>query len=234
MNIIVTGASRGIGYETVLQLLKEPDNHVFAIARSDEKLNSLKANSISQKLPGQLTTITFDLDHGNYDDFDSIINEHKEFDVIINNAGAIVNKPFFEISNDDWIKMFRVNLLAPVKLIKKIAPKMGKNSKAHIVNISSMGGFQGSSKFPGLAAYSASKAALSNLTEVLAEELKELNIAVNCLAIGAVQTEMLEEAFPGYQAPLQPNEMADFISHFALTAHKYMNGKIIPVALSTP
>jgi NAD(P)-dependent dehydrogenase (short-subunit alcohol dehydrogenase family) len=97
-----------------------------------------------------------------------------------------------------------------------------------------MGGFQGSAKFKGLSAYSSSKSALAGLTECLAEELKEKNIAVNCLAIGAVQTEMLNKAFPGYQAPLKANEMAAFISEFAVNGHKYFNGKIIPVSSSTP
>jgi len=82
--------------------------------------------------------------------------------------------------------------------------------------------------------YSASKGALAILTESLAEELKEQNIRVNALALGAVQTEMLEEAFPGYQAAVTAEEMADFITDFALKAHSYINGKIIPVSLSTP
>jgi NAD(P)-dependent dehydrogenase (short-subunit alcohol dehydrogenase family) len=111
---------------------------------------------------------------------------------------------------------------------------MGKKNKAHIVNISSMGGFQGTSKFPGLSAYSSSKAALSGLTECLAEELKDKNIAVNCLAIGAVQTEMLAKAFPGYKAPLSAKQMAEFICNFSLTGHLYFNGKIIPVSSTTP
>jgi NAD(P)-dependent dehydrogenase (short-subunit alcohol dehydrogenase family) len=97
-----------------------------------------------------------------------------------------------------------------------------------------MGGFQGAAKFPGLSAYSSSKAALAGLTECLAEELKSKNISVNCLAIGAVQTEMLAKAFPGYKAPLKPNQMAEFICNFALTGHTYFNGKIIPVASTTP
>ena len=97
-----------------------------------------------------------------------------------------------------------------------------------------MGGFQGSSKFPGLSAYSASKAALANLTECLAEELKEKNICANCLALGAVQTEMLETAFPGYVAPVKSREMASFIAYFATRGHQFYNGKILPVSVSTP
>jgi NAD(P)-dependent dehydrogenase (short-subunit alcohol dehydrogenase family) len=97
-----------------------------------------------------------------------------------------------------------------------------------------MGGFQGSVKFKGLSYYSASKAAISCLTECLANEFSESRISVNCLALGAVQTEMLNEAFPGYKAPVEAHEMAEFISEFALSGHKFFNGKILPVAVGTP
>jgi NAD(P)-dependent dehydrogenase (short-subunit alcohol dehydrogenase family) len=125
-----------------------------------------------------------------------------------------------------------VNVIGVMQTIQACLPKFSPGS--HIVNISSMGGFQGSAKFPGLSAYSTSKAAVVSLTELLAEELKESGIKINCLCLGAVQTEMLETAFPGYQAPLQPAEMAEFICDFALTAHRFMNGRIVPVSLTTP
>jgi len=107
-------------------------------------------------------------------------------------------------------------------------------SGSHIVNISSMGGFQGSAKYAGLSYYSASKAALACLTECLANEFKEYGISMNCLALGSVQTEMFEEAFPGYKAPVDVKQMAEFISGFALTGHKFFNGKILPVAVGNP
>lgn len=97
-----------------------------------------------------------------------------------------------------------------------------------------MGGIQGSMKFAGLAAYSSSKGALITLTELLAEEYKENGPAFNVLALGAVQTEMLEEAFPGYRAPLSAIEMAEYIRNFSLTGSKYYNGKILQVSNSTP
>ena len=97
-----------------------------------------------------------------------------------------------------------------------------------------MGGFQGSAKFAGLSAYSSSKAAVVGLTECLAEELKDKDIFVNCLAIGAVQTEMLSEAFPGYEAPVSPKQMAEYIFDFAIKGSQFYNGKILPVSSSTP
>ncbi|HTX88115.1 MAG TPA: SDR family oxidoreductase, partial [Bacteroidales bacterium] len=96
------------------------------------------------------------------------------------------------------------------------------------------GGVQGSKKFSGLSAYSASKGALAVLTEVLAEELAEREIRVNCLALGSAQTEMFEKAFPGLKAQLSAHQMAQFIADFAVNTGKYFNGKIIPVSVSVP
>ena len=97
-----------------------------------------------------------------------------------------------------------------------------------------MGGIQGSMKFPGLAAYSSAKGAVITLSELLAEEYKAQGIAFNVLAIGAVQTEMLAEAFPDYQAPLTAAQMADYIFNFATTGHTFYNGKVLQVSSSTP
>jgi NAD(P)-dependent dehydrogenase (short-subunit alcohol dehydrogenase family) len=97
-----------------------------------------------------------------------------------------------------------------------------------------MGGVQGSLKFPGLSAYSSSKGAVITMTELWAEEFKETGPLFNVLALGAVQTEMLEEAFPGYQAPTTALEMATYIKDFSLTGNKLYNGKLLQVSSSTP
>ena len=97
-----------------------------------------------------------------------------------------------------------------------------------------MGGFQGSLKFAGLTAYSTAKAALCAFTEMFAEEYKATNIHMNCLCLGAVQTEMLAQAFPGYEAPTSPEQMANFIANFAEHSGQLLNGKIIPVSASNP
>jgi NAD(P)-dependent dehydrogenase (short-subunit alcohol dehydrogenase family) len=97
-----------------------------------------------------------------------------------------------------------------------------------------MGGFQGSDKFPGLSAYSVTKGTLSILTECLAVELQDKNIKVNCLCLGAVQTEMLNEAFPGLTAPVEASQMGTYISDFVINGHTFYNGKVLPVALQNP
>ncbi len=163
-----------------------------------------------------------------------IKKEAAHIDCLIHNAGFLINKPYETITYNEIEKVYQVNVFAPYYLTQQLLPILGKEKKSHVINISSMGGVQGSSKFAGLSAYSSSKAAMVGLTECLAEELKEKNISVNCLAIGAVQTEMLAEAFPGYQAPLSPKQMAEYIFDFAVKGHLYYNGKILPVSSSTP
>lgn len=236
MNIIVTGASRGIGYELVKLLSTDSKNTVIAISRNGSKLDQLKDECLSQNSSANVMPIVCDLSDKNA--IEGLVSELQKkirsVNILINNAGALVNKPFETISTADLEYVYNVNVFSVVRLIQGIFPLLDSKQRSHIVNISSMGGFQGSAKFSGLSAYSSSKAALACLTECLAEEFKEKNIAFNCLALGATQTEMLNEAFPGYKAPLTADKMAAFIADFSLNAHQYMNGKIIPVSLSTP
>lgn len=230
MNIIITGASRGIGLETAALLAENKQNNLLLLSRNSDKLAELSQKSEFDNID----YLTFDLLNPDEKQLTHKLEEWGKLDVIINNAGMLINKPFEQLTSEDWKKVYGVNVFGPAELIKTCLPYLEKNGKGHIVNISSMGGFQGASKFPGLSAYSSSKAAISNLTECLAEEFKDKNIAVNCLALGAVQTEMLEEAFPGYQAPLSSAEMAEYLAYFAQNGQKFFNGKILPVALSTP
>ena len=230
MKVIVTGASKGIGKELVKLFLKN-DHQVLALSRDLEKLKALRTEA---NHPENLRIVQFDITMFPKQELLDIIVDGDQVDILINNAASLISKPFSELSTQEWRSLFEVNLFGPARLIRELIPKMERSDHAHIVNIGSMGGFQGSSKFPGLSAYSSSKAALANLTECLAEELKEKNIAVNCLCLGAVNTEMLRTAFPDYQAPLQAEEMASFIYNFAVNNHKFMNGKVLPVSLSTP
>ena len=156
----------------------------------------------------------------------------KTADILLNFAGFLVAKDFMEFSNEEARMIMDTNFFGPASLIRFIKPLMHAGS--HIVNISSMGGFQGSAKFAGLSGYSASKAAIACLTECIADELSDSGISVNCLAFGSVQTEMLEEAFPGYNAPVSSAEMGKFVGYFSVNGNKFFNGKILPVALSTP
>jgi len=235
MNIIVTGASSGIGYETVKYFTKAGEHKILAIARNADNLKKLELQCRGINPSSTVLPLALDLTH--YLDNEEALREEiskklPSVDILLNNAGNLINKPFEQVTYRDALRTFQVNLFVPAMLIRIAAGLKGE--KLHAVNIGSMGGFQGSSKFPGLSYYSASKASVASLTECLAEEFKEQKISVNCLAIGAAQTEMLEEAFPGMKAPLSAGEMAAFIGHFCLSGDTYFNGKILPVAVSTP
>nr|WP_321410802.1 SDR family oxidoreductase [uncultured Allomuricauda sp.] len=223
-NIIITGTSRGIGFELV-KLFAREGHQVLALSRNEEPVKALNLPNV-QSLP-------FDL--GNPADFEKL-NEFLEqwhvVDVLINNAGRLLNKPFSETTTEEFESVYKVNVFGVAEITKNVLPMMGQ--EGHVVTISSMGGVQGSMKFPGLSAYSSSKGAVITLTELLAEEYKQTGPSFNVLALGAVQTEMLEEAFPGYQAPVTALEMATYVKEFALSGQKLYNGKLLQVSNSTP
>mgnify|MGYP000981542700 CR=1 FL=1 len=233
MNIIVTGASRGIGYQAALKLANKCGHNILAIARSEEKLISLKNKVEAEHPSSNLDYLVFDFYKGDYTELEYQIKNHfSHIDVLINNAGYLDAKPFLEITPSNFDQTFAVNIKAAFLLSQIAVPLMKEG--AHIVNISSMGGFQGSVKFPGLSVYSASKGAVSLFTESLAFELMEKGIKVNALAFGAVNTDMLHSAFPDYNAPLSAEEMGEYLADFACSAGKYYNGKVLPVSVSTP
>jgi NAD(P)-dependent dehydrogenase (short-subunit alcohol dehydrogenase family) len=234
MNVILTGASSGVGFEAALELILSGKHKVIALARSQDKLERLLEIAHGLNPDAEIFALAFDIVHDDYTDLQQFIksNFDNRVDILINNAGVLINKPFTELLETDFVEMLQSNFIGHVRMIQNLVDLMPHDS--HIVNIGSMGGYQGSVKFPGLAAYSASKAALHTLTECLALEFLERGIKVNCLAIGSAQTEMLEKAFPGYESPVMAFEMGKYIADFALTAQRFFNGKVLPVAVSTP
>jgi short-subunit dehydrogenase len=237
MNIIITGASKGIGYELAKLFAQNVNNKVVIIARNRLKLEQLKRECQFQYPGAKIYPLVFDLANGDYKHglMPELLSSISTLDILINNAGTLINKPFEELTREDIESVYKTNVISTFELTRSLLPYMGKGQQpTHIVNISSMGGYQGSAKFPGLSAYSSSKAALANLTECLAEEFKGRNISVNCLCIGAVQTEMFSQAFPGERASMQPIQMANYIRDFALTGAAYFNGKVLPVSSTTP
>lgn len=236
MRILITGASRGIGLETARQLALSRQHQVLVLGRTEKALKALQEWIESEVGPGYLNYLVYDLNTKNVEPLETSLHRMGGVDALVNNAGLLINKSFSLLSEEDWRQSFDTNFFAVVRLIKMSLPFFPNRDqgKGHIVNIGSMGGFQGSAKFNGLAAYSAAKAALANLTECLAEEFKDRNIAVNCLSLGAVQTEMLETAFPGYQASVDSHTMGNFVAWFTTHGQQLFNGKILPVSVSTP
>jgi short-subunit dehydrogenase len=225
--IVVVGASRGIGKAIVENLAQNSNYSILALSRNLKGMESLTKFENVQ-------TIAFDLDSQNVRaEAEKIFTSLEKIDILINNAGKLVSKSFLELSKKEIESCYQVNVIGVIETVQAVVPKMIKNG-GHIVNISSMGGFQGSVKFTGLTAYSTSKAAVCSFTELFSEEYKDSKITMNCLCLGAAQTEMLEEAFPGYEAPVSAEKMAEYISDFTLNANQWISGKIIPVSLSTP
>jgi 3-oxoacyl-[acyl-carrier protein] reductase len=229
MNIVITGASRGIGREVLRRFAEEPGHNIIAISRN------FSTASGAPLFRSSVEEIRADLH-----DTDAIpalaaalMERMEEVHVLFNNAGMLVNRSFSELNLSDWLSIYRVNLFAPALLIRGLLPAL-ERGRGHVVNTGSMGGFQGSVRYPGLSAYSSSKAALAGLTESLAAELTPMGISVNCLALGAVNTEMLAEAFPGYVANTEPEGISAFITEFCRTGHRYFNGKVLPVSVTTP
>ena len=233
MNIIITGASSGIGFETALEFALDSKNKVVCIARSADKLRKLLEIAKGINPDCTLLPVEFDLVNDDYGALVPFLTERLgTINILINNAGSLISKPFIETTTADFSEMLEINVMSHFKMIQHTLPLLKNGS--HIVNVGSMGGFQGSAKFAGLSAYSASKAALHTLSECLAYELAETGIKVNCLALGSAQTEMLEAAFPGYESPVLAFEMGKYIADFAKTGHKFFNGKVLPVAVTTP
>ena len=222
--VIITGTSTGIGFE-LAKIFSKKNYNVISLSRSSNVVNI-----------GSKNIDHFPFDITGDDDHQKLINHCKtnkiEIDILINNAGLLINKTFKDITVDDFKKIYNVNLFGVVKLIKNLFEFFSSN--AHIVNISSIGGLIGSSKFKGLTAYSSSKGALNVLTEVLSEEYKDSDLTFNSLCLGSVQTKMLEKAFPGYKAEDSPLEMAEYIHDFSVNGKKLFSGKVIPISKSNP
>jgi short-subunit dehydrogenase len=236
MNIVVTGASRGIGFQLVLEFAKRGASKIIGVSRNYKQLCHLK-DVCHEKYPDtEFIAVAYDL-QGILQNEPQLAGHIKQnlssVDILINNAGLLNVKPFETCSADDIMRIFSVNYFGPTLLTKNIMPLL-KATHGHVVNITSMGGYLGSAKYKGLAHYSASKAALAALTECLAEEYRQDGVSFNALALGAVQTEMFEEAFPGVSAPLTSLQAAEFIADFAINGKKYFNGKVLPVSVSTP
>ena len=222
-NIIITGTSSGIGFELV-NIFSKKNHRVLALSRDNFKLRELKLNGVD--------AIDFDLNHNDYGKINEFLKKDEKIDILINNAGYLVNKPFKETTLKDFQMVYSTNVFSVVMLIKNTIDFM--ESGSNVLNISSIGGIQGSVKFPGLSAYSSSKGALNILTEMLAEEYKDRGIHFNSLALGSVQTKMLEKAFPNFTASTSALEMAEYIYNFSTNGYKLMNGKVISVSSTTP
>lgn len=225
--IVICGASRGIGKALVTLLSKDQAFRLVVLSRNVEALRRDYEGLTHVEI------VPFDLEKDTEEQLKNVLPNLGPIHALINNAGHLEKGKVTELSMELYQRCLQVNFLGPVNLIKTLYSNLVEG-KGHVVNISTMGAYQGSVKFPELTAYAASKAAIANFTEVFAEEQKATGIRMNCLCLGAVNTEMLRTAFPGYEAEITPEAMANYIADFTLKSGKLFNGKIIPVSSSTP
>lgn len=233
MNTLITGGSRGIGYAVAQRLSASGEHRVLTLGRSEQELAALAESVERQWGKGRLEYLVFDLNRSDPDLLSDALQSLGGLDVLINNAGVLIKQSFDALSEADWRQSFDTNFFAVVRLIRLCQPFFPAGG-GHIVNIGSMGGFPGSAKFGAMSAYNTAKAALANLTESLAAEWGDRGPRINCLSLGAAQTDMLDQAFPGYEAPLSAAEMGEFVAWFAVEGQRFFNGKVLPVAVSTP
>ena len=156
--IIVTGTSSGIGNQICIQAAAM-NFRVISVSRNIEPLKDL----------GGIESFKLDItDKDSVDDFVTNLKNRKiKIDILINNASYLVSELFGETTYDSFKKTFDVNVFGLAEITRLLIPIINKDG--HVINISSIGGVNGSKKFPGLSAYSSSKAAVIALTEVLAE-----------------------------------------------------------------
>lgn len=175
VNVLVTGASKGIGKAIALELMK--NSNVYVTGRNEKALKSIKAKDYI------VGDILKEKDVNNIADF----MKKNQINVLINNAGEYIYKNIDEINYYDIVKLFSINLLSPIFLISKIVPQMKEKKWGRIVNIGSISGVMGEAH---ASLYSASKAGLLGLSKALALELAEYNITVNTINPGWVDTDL--------------------------------------------
>ena len=233
MNIVITGASSGVGFSMARHFGAVEGNRVVAIARREDRISRLKGSCP----PGRIIPLVMDLQEPALTGLNESLDREgiHQIDILVHNAGHLIRKPMEEISLEDWQLVYHTNVFAPAMLTSALLGRLGQGQQpSHVVMISSIGGVSGTAKFPGLTAYSSSKGALGILAEVMAEEFREKNIRVNTIALGSVQTEMLEKAFPGFTANVGPDEAAGFICRFCMEGWRFCNGKTLQMSTGTP
>lgn len=206
--VMITGGAKGIGRACAEAFLQRGAS-VSLISRTAAELDAAKSS-----LSGKVVTHCGDISDPKVVTawFQLTQKELGSPMVLVNNAATFLNKPITEQTLEDWERVIRINLtgtfLCAQEFFRCAKEKTGKRS---IINISSLAGIRGTDKFPGLSSYVASKFGVVGLTEALAVEGKALGVRVNCIAPGAVDTEMLRKAVPQLKAEATPADIAKII-----------------------
>lgn len=238
-NILVTGASRGIGKAIALMFANAGGNVIIHY----NKNHKAAMDVFSALSPGNHSVMQADLSEPKQVAklSQECIEKYSRIDVLVNNAGVFEEFDIMEISYEDWQKSWektiKTNLTGTANLSFLVAKEMKDKGGCKIINISSRGAFRGE---PDAPAYGASKAGLNSFGQSLAKALAKYNIMVYTVAPGFVATEMAEYAMVGErgeeirnQSPLkriaQPEEIAQTVLYLASPGNEYMTGCIIDI-----
>lgn len=216
--VVVTGASSGIG-KAAAELFASRGARVVAFARSQSKIGG--------------NVIAVRGDAAGEKDVDRLFSECESrlgpCEILVNAAGMIDPEPLVRTTTERWDRMFAVNVRSIFLTCRRALPKMIERRSGSIVNVASISGVIGPEKFPGFVSYCASKAAVIELTEALAVEVKGEGIRVNCVSPGSVDTKMWAQASGGAPASMTPEEIAMTILFLATDESRPMNGQNLNV-----
>jgi 3-oxoacyl-[acyl-carrier protein] reductase len=220
---VITGASRGIGRATALRLAADYD--IVAVARSDDELESL-AQDI-EKRGGSCRPRAVDITNP-----DAVTSGLAGLDaqVLINNAGVGVMKPFMELTRDEWHQMVNVNLNALFDVTRAVLPPMIARRSGHIVVI---GSISGRSAYIGGTCYAATKHAVMGFTESLMLELREHDVKVSVVNPGSVQTGFSKK-FSEASWALQAEDVAEAVAHVLSTPPNVLIHRVEVRTLTPP
>ncbi len=231
-NIIVTGASGGIG-ASIVQNLYEKGANILASGTKDEKLNDLKSKFQNIKI------LKFDI--SKTDQIEKFVNEATDMlngnlDCLINNAGITQDNLAIRMSIDEWKRVIDINLTSTFLLSKFSIKKMIKNKSGKIINITSIVGHTGNL---GQTNYTASKAGIVAMSKSLAIEYAKKNININCISPGFIKTAMTEKIDQKYKEAIiskipsaklgEPQDIANAVLFLASNQSDYINGETIHV-----
>ena len=208
----VTGGGRGIGAATA-EVLAHRGAHVILASRTEAELTATVARLHAAGLSASTRVLDVADEAAVEAAFTTLTAEFGRLDILVNNAAILVSGPFAEMLPSDWDQVMGVNLRGAMLCARQAFRLMREQpGGGAIVNVSSLGGVSGTEKFPGYAAYTVSKFALTGLTEALAAEGRDRNIRVNGVAPGAVDTAMLRRAAPHLRTRTGPADVAKIIA----------------------
>lgn len=236
-NALITGGTRGIGEAIAHEFAKKGYNLIINYVNSKEKAEKLK-NELKEKYNIKVLTSQADLaDEKAIENMvDIAIKKFGKIDVLVNNAGIVIDKEFEDRTIEDWKQILNINLIAPFILTKLIGKEMVKNKSGAIINISSTNGIN--TYYPTSVDYDASKSGLISLTYDSAVELAPY-VRVNCIAPGWVNIEMnkeLPEDFVKEETErilvkrfAEPEEIAKVATFLASDDASFINSTVIKV-----